>query len=182
MLGDQVFKMKYGEAIKKSMDLLALEPNTLFLGYNINFGSQGYGTLKDVPFEKKIETPVAENLMIGLAMGLSLEGFKPVVFFERHDFMLNASDGLVNHLDKIEQLSHGEFKMPVIVRAVVGAEKPLNPGLQHTQNFTNIFKEILNFPVYSPRNASEVLRDYEKAMMETGPVMIVEKRDLYENE
>ena len=55
--------------------------------------------------------------MSGLAIGMCLEGFLPVIYFERHDFMLVAADAIVNHIDKIERISHGEFKVPVIMRA-----------------------------------------------------------------
>src|SRR3989344_5918500 len=113
--------MKYQEAIKHWMEKLAQDEKVIFLGYNIKYGSKAYGTLKDVPKEKLIETPLAENLMVGLAVGLALEGFKPVLFFERHDFILVAMDALVNHLDKIERMSHGEFKPVVLIRAIVGA-------------------------------------------------------------
>jgi pyruvate/2-oxoglutarate/acetoin dehydrogenase E1 component len=171
--------MKYQEAVKKSMEMLAEEEKTVFLGYNICFGSKAYGTLTDVPEEKKIETPVAENLMTGLATGLAIEGYKPILFFERHDFMLVALDGIVNHLDKIESMSKGEFKTPVIIRAVVGSTKPLDPGPQHTQDFTEVFKKLVKFPIYEPQNSEEVLEAYEKAKNAEGPVMIIEKKDLY---
>mgnify|MGYP001589849578 FL=1 len=174
--------MKYQEAVKKSMEMLAREENTIFLGYNVCFGSQGYGTFNSIPRNKKIETPVAENLMIGLAIGMSLEGYRPVLFFERHDFMLNASDGIVNHLDKIESMSKGQYKTPVIIRAVVGAEKPLNPGPQHIQDFTKAFKEMVNFPIYEPKTSSEVLESYQIAKNSEKPVMIIEKRNLYNGE
>ena len=41
--------MKYVDAIKQSMNSLAEDDRTIFLGYNISFGSQAYGTLKDIP-------------------------------------------------------------------------------------------------------------------------------------
>ncbi|MDO8528373.1 MAG: hypothetical protein Q7S06_00590 [Nanoarchaeota archaeon] len=174
--------MKYKEAVKKSMEMLAGENNTLFLGYNICFGSKGYGTMTDIPDEKKIETPLAENLMIGLAMGMSLEGYHPIIFFERHDFMLIALDGIVNHLDKIESMSKGEFHMPVIIRAVIGSTAPLNPGPQHTQDFTEAFKKMIKFPIYEPKTPKEIIECYEKAKNSHTPVMIIEKKDLYEFE
>ncbi|MCX6746792.1 MAG: hypothetical protein NTU63_01520 [Candidatus Pacearchaeota archaeon] len=174
--------MKYKDAVKKSMEMLAEKENVVFIGYNVNFGSQGYGTLKDVPKEKKIETPVAENLMIGLATGMALEGYHPVVFFERHDFMLNALDGIVNHLSKIEQLSLGEFAPSVIIRAVIGSRNPLNPGIQHMQDFSRAFKDLVDFPVYTPKTAYEVEEAYNKAKESKRPVMIIEWRDLYDEE
>ena len=82
--------MKYGEAVKKSMEMLAQDERTLFIGYNLVRGSKAYGSLSDIPSEKIIEMPVAENLMAGLSNGLSIGGFRPVLIFERHDFMLNA--------------------------------------------------------------------------------------------
>jgi len=171
--------MNYGEAIKKSMEILAQKQETIFLGYNISFGSKAYGTLKDVPDEKKIETPVAENLMSGLAIGLSLEGFKPVLFFERHDFMLVALDSIVNHLDKIESMSKGEFKTPVIIKAVIGSTNPIDPGPQHKQDFTEAFKKMINFPIFDPKTPSEVLEAYRFASESDKPVMIIERKGLF---
>lgn len=173
-------KETYSEAIKKSMKMLAKDDKTIFLGYNIKFGSNAYGTLKDISDEKKIETPIAENLMIGLAIGMSLEGYKPVVFFERHDFMLIALDGIVNHLDKIEQMSEGEFKTPVIIRAVIGSKKPIDAGVQHTQDFTKAFKEMIKFLIYEPKTPEEIIEVYKKAKDSNVPVMIIEEKRLYD--
>lgn len=174
--------MKYKDAIKKSMEELAKLDKVRFLGYNINFGSRAYGTLKDIPKERCIETPVAENLMIGLAIGMSLEGYKPVVFFERHDFILNSLDAIVNHLDKIEKMSYGQFKTPVVIRATIGSKKPLTPGAQHTQNFTEILKKIVTFPVYELLNSKQVLECYDQVKKFENSALIIEKRELYDQE
>lgn len=174
--------MTYKETIKKSMEMLAQDAKAVFIGYNIKYGSKVYGTLADIPDSKKLETPVAENLMTGLAMGMALEGFKPVLIFERHDFMLNALDALVNHLDKIRKMSDGEFKAPVIVRAIAGSKKPLYPGPQHIQDFTEAFKKMLSFPVYELRTSEEITRAYESARSFSTPVMLVDRRELYDQD
>lgn len=174
--------MKYQEAIKQEMEKLSHDEKTIFIGYNIKHGSRGYGTLANVSEEKKIETPIAENLMCGLSIGLALEEFKPVLFFERHDFMLVAMDALVNHIDKIETMSKGQFKLPMIIRAVVGSTKPLDPGPQHKQNLTGLFKEILNFPIYEVTNVKEIRKAYEEAGKFEKPVMIIEHKNLYDVE
>ncbi len=172
--------MKYKDALKQSMEMLAQDKNAIFLGYNINFGSQAYGTLSNIALSQRLETPVAESLMIGLATGMALEGYRPIVFFERHDFILNALDGIVNHLDKIESMSNKQYSLPVIIRATVGSKIPLNPGPQHIQNFTKAFKEMVNFPIYEPNNAKEVLEIYKSIKSIKNPVMIIEKKELYE--
>jgi len=171
--------MKYIDAVKKSMQILAENNKTYFVGYNVRHGA-AYGTLKDIPESQRLETPLAENLMAGLAMGMSMEGFKPVLFFERHDFVYNAIDALVNQLNKIDQISQGEFVFPIIIRAVVGGIKPFYAGLTHTADLTELFKDIFSFPVYAPETPAEVIKAYEIAMVSKGPVLISERKDLYE--
>ncbi|MGV8151742.1 MAG: hypothetical protein ACP5OG_01550 [Candidatus Nanoarchaeia archaeon] len=171
--------MNYGEAVKFSMEELAKDPKTLFIGYNLKHGSMAYGSLKNISHEKIIETPVAENLMAGLATGLAIEGFKPILIFERHDFMLNALDGLVNHLDKLNILSHGQYNPDVTVRAIIGSNSPINPGPQHNQDFTKMFAGIFKMPVYDPKDSSEVLEAYRKAKTCLGSRIIIERRELY---
>lgn len=173
-------KMNYKEAIKKSMEMLAQDEKTVFLGYNICFGSKAYGTLADIHDKKKIEMPVAENLITGVAIGMALEGYRPVLFFERHDFMLIALDCIVNHLDKISSMAEGQFKTPVIIRATVGSKKPLHPGPQHIQDFSESFKKMVSFPVYTLNSPGEVVKYYQKAKVSSGPVMLIEKKELYD--
>ena len=170
--------MEYRDALKTSMVNLANDSERIFLGYNVKRGSKAYGTLEDVQ-DKCIETPVAENLMMGLGTGLALQGFKPVIFYERHDFMLNALDSMVNHLDKFYELSNGTVNPSLIIRAVVGGTNPIYPGPQHTQDFTELFKNAINFPIHAPKSVKEVLEVYETLRTFKGPCMIIEKKDLY---
>jgi pyruvate dehydrogenase E1 component beta subunit len=171
--------MNYGKAVKFSMEELAKDSKTLFIGYNLIHGSKAYGSLEDISSEKIIETPVAENLMSGLSLGLAIEGYKPVLIFERHDFMLNALDGLVNHLDKLNDLSDKQYYPKVIVRAIVGSKSPIYPGPQHIQDFTDAFRKIFKMPIYDPKNSHEVLEVYKIASKTKLPIMIIERRDLY---
>lgn len=175
--------MKYKEAVKISMDEFAKDEKALFVGYNTRLGSKAMGTLNDVAEEKLLETQLAENLMAGLAIGLSLTGYKPMVYFERFDFILNAIDAIVNHLDKIADTSDGQFKPKVIIRVVIGAQlKPFFTGHCHIQDFTEAMKKLLKFPVLKPLTAPEVLEAYKFAMTQDQSVMIIETRDLYDEE
>ena len=150
----------------------------IFIGYNVKNGN-AMGTLKHVPDDQKIETPVAENLMTGLAIGMSFEGYKPVVYYERHDFMLVAADAIINHINHIERISHGEYKVPVILRSVVADSSPFYSGPTHSQDFTKGFSEMVSFPIYCPHNADGLYWSYKLAMASNRPSMIVEKKSLY---
>ena len=167
----------YKDAVENVMTKLG-EEGAVFIGYNVARGD-AMGTLKNVHAEQKIETPVAENLMMGLAIGMSFEGFKPVVYFERHDFMMVALDAIVNHLDKIERISHGEFKVPVIVRAVSADSGPFYSGITHSQDFTAMLKTAVTIPVIEPTNGEEVVNAFRQAAMSDRPAIIIEKKSRY---
>tara|TARA_B100000945_G_C20411406_1_gene612772 strand:+ start:41 stop:1243 length:1203 start_codon:yes stop_codon:yes gene_type:complete len=169
--------LSFKDSVTKAMTEMG-EDGNIFLGYSIIPGD-AMETLKNVNISQKIETPVAENLMVGLAIGMSFEGFRPVVYFERHDFMLVAADAIANHLDKIERISHGEFKCPVILKTVVDDSKLFYSGPTHEQNFTKVFRELLKMPVLDPKTPDEVLAAYRYAQKSDRPTMIVEHKNLF---
>lgn len=171
------YEGSYKDAVNIAMKELG-DLGAIFIGYNVARGD-AMGTLKEVPADQKIETPVAENLMAGLAIGISFEGFLPVVYFERHDFMLVAMDAIVNHIDKIERISHGEYKVPVIIRAVTADAGPFYSGITHSQDFTNLLKTAVSFPVSDPKNGREILAAFRDAVASERPAIIVERKSLY---
>ena len=178
--------LKYKDAIIQEIDSYALDPTAIFIGYNTVKGSRLYGTLNNVPVKQCLETPVCENLMVSLAIGMALEGYKPVVCFERHDFLLLGLDALVNHVDKMPWLSGDQFKLPIIIRAVVGAKNPLNPGPQHTGDYTIALRNMLKHtdifcPFYWGREWLSKAWGYV-GKSDSGAVVIIEERDLYEQE
>ena len=168
----------YKATVEETMSLLG-KAGFIFIGYNVKNGN-AMGTLKHVPDSLKIETPVAENLMTGLAIGMSFEGYRPVVYYERHDFMLVAADAIVNHINHIERISHGEYKVPVILRAVVADSGVFYSGPTHSQDFTEGFKNMVTFSVSVPSNSRQFAEAYSKAFMSDRPHMIVEKKSLYQ--
>ena len=169
--------ISYKDAMIQSMTELG-EQGAIFIGYNVLYGN-AIGTLKNVPDDQKLETPVAENLMAGLAIGMSFEGFLPVIYYERHDFMLVAADAIVNHIDKIERISHGEFKCPILIRAVTADAGPFYSGITHSQDFTNVFKEAVSFPVEDPVTGVDVLNAVKSARLSGRPAMLIERKSRY---
>lgn len=125
--------------------MLAKDPQVRFIGYGL-FHGRAMGTLKDVPEKQIVEMPTAENLMTGVAIGYSLAGLKPVLYFERADFLLNAADAIVNHLAAMKKLSRGEFSPAAIIRVTIGNRcKPLFTGPVHTQDFAAQFRDMTKF-------------------------------------
>lgn len=176
--------MKYKDELTQAMTTISNDKNVVFIGYNTLYGKAG-GTLSEVKESQIIESPVAENLMLGMAVGMSLEGYIPIVYFERFDFILNAMDAIVNHLDKIKNISQGEFSPAIIIRIMVGKIiKPLFAGPTHTQDFTDIMKSLLHFPVISLKDKEYIADKYKQAHNQAKQgtsTMLIEYSDLYEN-
>ena len=174
-------ELTYKQALTLGNTRLARHPMTRFIGYGLQKG-RALGTLKEVASNQIIETPVAENLMMGLATGLALKGYRPVVFIERMDFVLNALDALVNHLDKARALSHGQFSPAAVIRCVVGNRtKPLYTGLTHTQDFSAVLETLVSCPVRVMKTAGDVEAAYALAEsnLDAGQsIVLVEYKDL----
>ena len=123
------------------MNWLATQDRTIFLGQAVCYAGTGcYESLTEVPDNKKMEFPVAENYQIGVSTGLAINGFVPVSVVPRWNFLLCATDQIVNHLDKMSILSTGRCQPKVIIRVAVGSENPVDPQDQHKGNFADAFR------------------------------------------
>ena len=178
-----VFNMnEYVHALKESMDMLGRDSRTLFLGQTVVFGGSRYttATLQDVPLEKRVELPIIEDLQMGISTGLALGGYIPVSIYPRFDFLPLAADQLVNHLDKVEEMSAGQFRPRVIIRTIVGGTKPIHPGPQHSQNHLEAFRSLVkNIDVISLRDAQEIVPAYRAALESDRSTLLVEYGNLH---
>lgn len=169
----------YFEELTAAMTLLAEHPNTVFVGQAVRYSGQAaFNTFNGVPMAKRIEMPVAEDFQLGFCIGLALEGYIPVCFYPRWDFLLMAAGQLVNHLDKMPLMSG--FRPKVIIRTAVGRSKPLDPGPQHTQNHTHAFRQMLKtIDIHELFNPAYIVPTYEKALESEMSCIVVEHMDKY---
>ena len=176
--------MTYKDEITKAMKWLAEDQRSVFLGQSVAYtGSAIYSTCKDIPDDKKIELPLIEDVQMGMSIGLSLNGFIPISIYPRFDFLILATNQLVNHLDKIEEISVGRYKPKVIIRTVVGSTKPLYPGLQHCSDYTDEYKILLqNIKVVKLLNPQMILPAYKEAFYSDKSTLLVEVADYYDME
>jgi pyruvate/2-oxoglutarate/acetoin dehydrogenase E1 component len=168
--------MKYKKVIAQEMEDISKNKKVKFLGYNVKYGHKMYNTLTKCNPDSLIETPVAENLIMGLAMGMSLEGFKPIVCFERSNFLLPALDAIINHLYGLPKMS-GAFDFPVILRVAIPGNKPYDPGFQHLGDYTKIIEQYTSIPVFKYKRGI-----YKKVLKFKYPVCIIEKKEDYERD
>jgi pyruvate/2-oxoglutarate/acetoin dehydrogenase E1 component len=100
-----------------------------------------------------------------MAIGMALNGYIPVSCYPRFDFLILAANQLTNHLDKIDYLTNNNFKSKILIRTMIGSTKPLNAGLQHTQDHTNALKKLLQFSeVIKLNREDEIFDKYKNAI------------------
>lgn len=160
----------------RAMLMLAGEENSIFIGQNVEYdGNVVFRHLNGVPRHKCIELPVAEEMQTGMAIGLAMVGYLPVSIYPRFDFMLRAADQIVNHLDKLAELSNGEWTPKVILRTRVGSRYPLNAGPQHTQNHAEAFRLLCStIRIIEITRPEDVLPAYQDALGCDTSVLVVE--------
>lgn len=171
----------YKEEVNKAMKMLGKDKRTLFIGQTVGYkGSPVYETLDGVAEEKRVELPIMEEVQMGMSTGLSLEGYIPVSIYPRFDFLILATNQLINHLDKTKALSHGQFNPKVIIRTIVGNKEPIDPGPQHYQDHTEVYKLMLtNVDVLRLKYAKDIIPTYKRAVKSDKSSLIIELADLY---
>lgn len=161
------------------LELANYSPMTIFIGQGVEYGGVAtFKHLKYVPAAQRREFPVAEELQLGVSLGLSIVGYLPVSIFPRIDFLLRAADQLVNHLDKLEQMTVGRYRPKVIIRTRVGSRTPLDAGPQHTQDHTYALSQMLtSVRVTRIVRPESILAAYRNAMIQPHSSLIVEALD-----
>lgn len=159
--------------------MLAEHPKTLFVGQAVKYdGQRAHATFAGVPQDRRIEMPVCEDFQMGFCTGLAMEGYIPISFYPRWDFLIIAANQLINHLDKIPIL--GGFRPKVIIRTAVGARAPLDPGPQHVQDYTpHIELMALNINVVQLTSVERIVSSYKLALESDRSSIMVEYMELY---
>jgi pyruvate/2-oxoglutarate/acetoin dehydrogenase E1 component len=168
-------KLVYAEELKKAMSYLSSKEDTIFLGQSMEYGVIAIANSIDfIAQEKKIEMPVAENLQMGISTGLAIAGHTPVSVYPRWNFLLLAADQLVNHLDKMSEMTVNQYTPKVIIRVAVGVRSPIDPQEQHVGDFTDGFKKIVkNINIVKLDNAEDILKEYKKAYNRTDGISTI---------
>jgi len=175
--------MKYFDELKRSMEWLAMDPRTIFMGQAVEVpGTAMSNTLQDIPLSRRLELPVAEELQMGMTVGIALQGQIPISIYPRWNFLLLAVNQLVSHLDKISAMSNGGYQPKAIIRTGIGAERPLHPQHQHVGDFTEAFQKMCTtVEVIRLDETEQIFPAYEKALLRTDgrSTLLVEWGDYY---
>ena len=174
---------RYFDELKRSMEYLGEHDDTIFIGQAVEYkGTAMTNTLKEIDKSKLREMPVNEDMQLGVTNGLAVAGLVPISIFPRWNFLVLASNQLLNHLDKFPIFSHNEYVPKVIIRVGIGSERPLHPQGQHVGDYTEAYRKMLtNVEVIRLEEPEDIFPAYYKAYHRTDgkSTILVEYGDYY---
>lgn len=177
-----VAELTYREAIAAALDdEMAADPAVVLLGEDVategGVFKTNVGLVEKYGPERVRNTPICENTFVGVALGMSLVGLRPVVEIMFSDFLPTAGDAIVNQLPKYRFMSGGQFAVPVTVRSIGGATGRF--GTQHSATGESWFMHLPGLRIVTaatPGAAYELLR---AAIRDNNPVIFYEHKGLY---
>ena len=129
--------------------------------------------------EKRVrDTPIAESAIIGAAIGAALTGLRPVAELMTINFAFAAMDHIVNEAPKLHYMFGGQFKVPLVIRAVGGGGRQL--GATHSQTPDAIFAHFPGLKVVSPGTPEDAKGLLKAAIRSDDPVLFIEHATLYQ--
>lgn len=130
--------------------------------------------------ERVIDTPVSELATTGIAVGASLLGYRPIVIHPRMDFMVLATDQIVNQAAKWRHMLGGKISPSVVFRGIInrGGEQ----GAQHSQALHAWYAHVPGLRVVMPATASDARDLLIAAVQCDDPVLYIDDRWCYEHE
>jgi pyruvate/2-oxoglutarate/acetoin dehydrogenase E1 component len=126
--------------------------------------------------DRMLNTPIAELGFFGAAVGAAMMGMRPIVDVQYGDFLFLAMDQIVNNAAKMRYMSGGTIKVPMVMRAPVGAT---GRGAQHAQNLERFFACVPGIKVVAVSDAYDAKGILKAAVRDDNPVLIFEHKLLY---
>ena len=170
------------QAVRQALDeSMAGNEKVILLGQDIGVkggvfkateGLQGkYGA------ERVIDAPLAESAIVGVAIGASLAGYRPVAEIQFADFIWPAMDQIVSEAARMRYRSHGTWGCPLVIRTPYGAG--IHGGLYHSQSIEATFAHVPGLKVVAPSTPRDARGLLKAAIADPDPVLFLEHKRTY---
>ena len=177
-------RMTMVEALREALrEEMRRDERVILLGEDIGveggFGGAFTVTLglaEEFGHERVLDTPISEAAIAGAAVGAALGGLRPVADVQYGDFLFLAMDQLANHAAKLRYMSGGKLRVPMVMRAPVGAT---TRGAQHGQSLEAFFMHVPGLKVACPSNPYDGKGLLKTAIRDDNPVIFFEHKLLY---
>ena len=175
-------EITYREALKRALrEEMTRDPNVVVWGEDIvAYGGGGAyavtaGLSKEFPGRIR-DTPIAEEAIVGVAIGAAMAGMRPVVELMTINFALVAWDQIVNHAAKQSHMFNGMMQVPMVMRSPAGFGRT---AATHSQNFDAWLASIPGMKVVEPATPYDAKGLLKTAIRDNDPVFFIEHLALY---
>jgi 2-oxoisovalerate dehydrogenase E1 component beta subunit len=135
------------------------------------------GFLDEFGDERVLDTPLDECLIAGVAIGMALEGLRPVAEMQFADFIFPAFNQIVSEAAKIRYRSDGDFGVPLVIRAPYGGG--VHGALYHSQSIEAFFAHVPGLKVVAPSTPEDAKGMLIRAIEDPDPVLYLEHKKTY---
>ncbi len=174
--------ISYREALNDAMrEEMQRDPNIFIMGEDVGFYGGAFkitdGLFAEFGEKRVIDTPIAEGLIVGAAIGAAMVGLRPIAELMTVNFALLAMDQIVNHAAKIRYMFGGKAKVPLVIRAPGGGGNQL--GAQHSQSLESYFLHCPGLKVVMPSTPEDAKGLLKESIRDDDPIMFLEHEHLY---
>lgn len=135
------------------------------------------GMLEEFGPKRVIDTPISETGFTGIGIGSAMAGLKPIIEFMTFNFAMVAIDQIVNGAAKINNMSGGQFSVPIVFRGATGNAGMLSS--QHSQCFESWYANCPGLKVVLPSNPYDAKGLLKSAILDPDPVIFMESELMY---
>jgi 2-oxoisovalerate dehydrogenase E1 component len=174
-------ELTFTEAAREGLaEEMARDPSVFVVGEGIGARGGNFNTTTGLferhGAERLRDTPITERGFTGLCTGAAMTGARPVVDYMFFDFALDALGELLNQTSKIQYMSDGRLRMPIVLRGCVGVGH--SAATHHSGSYYPIFTNIPGFRVAVPTTPADAKGLLKTAIRSDDPVVFMEHRAL----
>jgi len=174
--------LTYLEAIREALvEEMRRDPKVFVLGEDVGAYGGAFGVTQGLFDEfgesRVVDTPISESAIVGISIGASLRGYRPVAEMQFADFISCGFDQIVNQAATLRYRYGGRATVPIVVRAPSGGN--VGGGLYHSQNPEGWFVHRPGLKVVAPSSPYDAKGLLKAAIRDDNPVVYVEHKYLY---
>jgi pyruvate/2-oxoglutarate/acetoin dehydrogenase E1 component len=175
-------EISFGDAIKEAIaEEMRRDPKIVLMGEDVAEAGTTFkvltGLVEEFGKDRIIDTPISEAGFTGLGVGAAMTGVRPIVDIMFGDFLTIIMDQLVNQAAKIHYMSGGHWKVPMVIRATMGATR--RSAAQHSQSLHAWPSHIPGLKVVVPSTPYDAKGLFKAAIRDDNPVVIFEHKISY---
>jgi len=170
------------QALNSALDvMLGRDPNVLVFGEDVGYFGGVFrvtdGLQKKHGLTRCFDAPIGEGGIVGVAIGMSVYGLRPVVEIQFADYIYPAYDQIVSEAARIRYRSAGDFHVPMTIRTPYGGG--IFGGQTHSQSPEALFTHIAGVKTVIPSNPRDAKGLLISAIEDDDPVIFLEPKRLY---